>query len=150
MIPAFEKEGNLPAGIHLATLDEVEARFSYGIRRIELFMHLLKLIKDLKTIGCPAIYLDGSFTTTKRIPGDMDICWEDVGIDYDMVEKTMPILFDFADGRRNQQLKYKSDIFPANIIEGDSGVPFLNFFQKDKETGNPKGIVKNYYSLLNY
>jgi hypothetical protein len=137
MIPAFEKEGYLPEGIHLARLDEVEARFSYGIRRIELFMHLLKLIKDLKTIGCPAIYLDGSFTTTKRIPADMDICWEDTGIDYDM-----PILFDFDDGRRNQQAKYKSDIFPANIIEGISEMLFLDFFQKDKATGNPKGIVK--------
>jgi hypothetical protein len=102
MIPAFEKEGYLPAGIHVAMLDEVEARFASTIWRKELFTHLLKLIKDLKTIGCPAIYLDGSFTTTERIPGDMDICWEDVGIDYDMVEKMMPILFDFDNGRKNQ------------------------------------------------
>lgn len=142
MIPVFEKEGYLPAGIHLATLKEVEDRFSYGIKRIELFKHLLKLIKDLKTIGCPVIYLDGSFTTTKRIPNDMDICWEDAGLDYNIVEKTMPILFDFDNGRKNQQAKYKADIFPANLIEGSIEAPFLDFFQKDKTTDSAKGILK--------
>lgn len=142
MIPVFEKEGYLPEGIHLATLKEVEERFSYGVKRIELFMHLLKLVKDLKTIGCPAIYLDGSFTTTKRIPSDMDICWEDAGIDYDMVEEKMPILFDFDNGRKNQQSKYKADIFPANLIEGSIEAPFLDFFQRDKTTGSAKGILK--------
>lgn len=142
MIPVFEKEGYLPAGIHLATLNEVEVRFSYTVWRKELFKHLLILIEDLKTIECNAIYLDGSFTTAKRIPGDMDICWEDEGIDYNMVEQKIPILFDFDDGRKNQQAKYKADIFPANLIEGSIGAPFLEFFQKDKTTGNLKGIVK--------
>ena len=140
MIPVFENEGYLPVGIHLATLDEVEIRFSYTIWRRELFKHLFKLVEDLKTIGCTAVYLDGSFITTKRIPNDMDICWEDAGIDYDMVEQTMPVLFDFENGRKNQQEKYKADIFPANIIEGSIGAPFLEFFQKDKVTGKPKGI----------
>jgi hypothetical protein len=147
MIPAFEKEGYLPAGIHLATLDEVEARFSYGIERVKLFSYLLKLIEDLKSIGCPAIYLDGSFATTKRIPGDMDICWEDEGIDYDMVEEKMPILFDLEYPRQNQQDKYKADIFPANLPESGADMLFLEFFQRDKATGNPKGIVK---IIINY
>jgi hypothetical protein len=146
MIPAFEKEGYLPAGIHLATLDEVEARFANTIWRKELFIHLLKLIEDLKTIGCTAIYLDGSFSTIKRVPGDMDICWEDAGIDYDMVEKTMPILFDLYYPRKNQQDKYRADIFPSSL-ENTPGVPFLEFFKIDKATGNPKGIVK---IIINY
>ena len=47
----------------------------------------------------------------------MDICWEDNGIDYDMAEKIMSIMFDFDSDRKNQQMKYKADIFPANIIE---------------------------------
>lgn len=142
MIPEFEKDGHLPAGIHLATMKEVEANFSNTIWRKELYTNLLQLVEDLKIIGCTAIYLDGSFTTKKRKPGDMDICWEDAGIDYDVVEKTMPILFDFDNGRKNQQAKYKADIFPANLIEGSIGVPFLDFFQRDKSTGSSKGIVK--------
>lgn len=142
MIPEFEKDGHLPAGIHLATMKEVEANFSNTIWRKELYTNLLQLVEDLKIIGCTAIYLDGSFTTKKRKPGDMDICWEDAGIDYDVVEKTMPILFDFDNGRKNQQAKYKADIFPANLIEGSIGAPFLDFFQRDKSTGSSKGIVK--------
>ena len=37
--------------------------------------------------------------------------------------------------------KYKGDLFPAEIPEGASGKLFLDFFQTDKITGEPKGII---------
>lgn len=33
------------------------------------------------------------------------------------------------------------EFFPAQIPEGISGKTFLDFFQTDKNSGNPKGIV---------
>ena len=142
MIPAFGADGILPPGIHTSTLDEFEARFAITVVRRMMFIKLKQLITDLREIGCTAIYIDGSFTTIKRIPGDMDICWEDRGIDYNLAFTKMPILFDFTNGRRNQQLTYNADIFPAHLMEGASGIYFIDFFQKDKATGNPKGIVQ--------
>ncbi len=142
MIPQFEKEGYLPPGFHLTTIDEFEKRFAYTVWRKKLFDNLIKLIKDLKATGCKEIYIDGSFTTTKIIPGDMDICWEDTGLDYNKVKAIMPILFDFANKRQNQQLMYNADIFPAHSPATHTGILYINFFQTDKLTGNQKGIIK--------
>lgn len=54
----------------------------------------------------------------------------------------MPILFDFANKRANQQRQYKCDIFPAHFFADPSGTLYIDFFQKDKATNNPKGIIK--------
>lgn len=142
MIPAFTKDGYLPPGIHLADIHEFEQQFAYTIWRKQLFANLCRLMNDFKAIGCTSVYVDGSFTTTKRVPGDMDICWEDHGIDYRFVENVMPILFDFDNGRENQQKEYNADIFPAHFIESGSGVLFIDFFQKVKYTDIPKGIIQ--------
>jgi hypothetical protein len=37
--------------------------------------------------------------------------------------------------------KYGGDLFPAEVPEGASGKAFLDFFQTDRRTGKPKGIV---------
>ena len=142
MIPAFTKEGYLPQGIHTVSIKELESRFSTNIVRKDLFSHLIKLIEDLKLIKCSSVYIDGSFTTNKRSPNDVDVCWDNRGIDYNNAITILPILFDFSDGRRNQQAKYKCDIFPAYETEGATGILFIDFFQKDKATGNRKGIIE--------
>jgi hypothetical protein len=142
MIPGFTKEGFLPPGIHQTTLDEFEKRFANTIWRKDLFGCLLKLIADLKAVGCKALYIDGSYTTNKRLPNDIDVCWEDLGMDYDYVKRKMPVLFDMAPPRRWQQLLYRADIFPAHYIESGSKKYFIDFFQDDLYTKMPKGIVK--------
>jgi hypothetical protein len=40
-----------------------------------------------------------------------------------------------------QKRRYLGEFFPAQMPEGASGRLFLEFFQTDKETGRPKGIV---------
>jgi len=142
MIPDFNEDGNLPPGIHQATLAEIEEKFAYNIKRRSLFDHLLKLISDLKIIGCKIIYLDGSFATKKILPGDMDICWDENNIDFDKAFYYMPILFDLDFPRNEQQKIYCADIFPATLVEGNSKKFFLDFFQEDKSTNLPKGIIK--------
>lgn len=86
--------------------------------------------------------MDGSFVTIKRLPNDIDVCWEDDNIDYNFAELMLPILFDFDNGRINQQNEYSCDIFPANFMESGSQKLFKDFFQQDKTTGLKKGIIK--------
>ena len=33
------------------------------------------------------------------------------------------------------------ELFPAAVIADTDGLSFLEFFQTDKETGDPKGVV---------
>lgn len=92
----------------------------------------------LNRAGCRRVYLDGSFVTVKREPGDYDACWD---IDRVDVESLDSVFLDFSKGRAAQRREYLGEFFPAQMPEGASGRVFLEFFQMDKETGRPKGIV---------
>lgn len=142
MIPDFDANNNLPPGLHEATLEEIEAKFTSNLKRKGHFQLLKQLIIDLKAIGCKTIYIDGSFITKKELPNDIDICWDSKDVDIIVAKRDMPILWDFSNKRYEQQKKYHADIFPANCIEADSRLYFRDFFQLDKNTGKPKGIIK--------
>lgn len=85
--------------------------------------------------------MDGSFVTSKEKPGDYDGCWDRGGMDLALLTKTDPVLLDFRNGRVAQKLKYGGEMFPADLVEAKSGRVFLEFLSKDKDTGDPKGIV---------
>ena len=144
MIPDFTVDGYLPPGIHVATLDEFINKFVYGIRRKQIFEGLLRLINDLKDIGCNVIYVDGSYVSTKERPGDIDVCWE-MMFDptyLDFAKRKQPIIFMTNGARAEQHGRYNADVFPANVPEGATGLMFLDFFQKIKNTDGFKGIIK--------
>jgi hypothetical protein len=92
----------------------------------------------LKAAGCRWIYLDGSFVTNKSEPGDFDACWSIDGVG---VERLDPVFLDFANSRAAQKRRFGGELFPAELPEGASGKTFLQFFQMDKGTGEPKGIL---------
>ncbi len=95
-------------------------------------------LENLKSAGCRAVYLDGSFVTIKVIPNDYDACWNEDGVDPYLLD---PVLLTFDAGRAAQKAKYMGELFPASVIANAGGLSFLDFFQTDKETGDPKGIV---------
>ncbi|HMV86438.1 MAG TPA: hypothetical protein PLD20_04295 [Blastocatellia bacterium] len=138
MIPDFDQSGNLPSGIHWADWLEFEKRFGTNPRRKVLLAGLKRATTVLRKAGCQTIFVDGSFVTAKALPGDFDACWSVEGVDPDLLD---PVLLDFSNGRAAQKAKYGGEMFPAELIEGASGKPFLDFFQIDKNTGKLKGIV---------
>ena len=94
--------------------------------------------ENLKNAGCRVVYLNGSFVTSKTHPNDYDACWEEAGVDPTALD---PVLLTFDAGRAAQKTKYFGEFFPASIIADSEGLSFLEFFQTDKETGRPKGII---------
>jgi len=104
-----------------------------------LIKGLAAALKGLSAAGCRRVYINGSFVTAKEVPGDYDLCWSIEGV---IPEKLNPVLLDFSPkGRDIMKKKYKGDLLPAEIPEGTSGKLFLDFFQTDKITGEPKGII---------
>ena len=136
-LPELDADGALPPGIHVATWEEVVARFGGTAHRAELLAGLLDVLHDLQQAVCRLIYLDGSFVTDKDVPGDYDLCWEMDNVD---LSKLPPVLLDLRPPRAAQQARYRGDILP-NVTEGSSGAPFVDFFQRNKVTGGVKGIV---------
>jgi hypothetical protein len=137
-MPPFQEGGNLPPGIHNATWEEIVDRFGSTTRREELFAGLREALLSLRDAGCGRAYLDGSFVTAKEEPGDFDACWEVAGVD---AENLDPVLLTFADARRAQKERFGGELFPAEASADPHGTRFLEYFQRDKLTGEPKGIV---------
>ncbi len=138
MIPPFADSGNLPEGVHEATWDEIVDRFGTNARRRELLDGLRRALVSLRAAGCRRAYVDGSFVTGKEEPGDFDACWEIAGVDSALLD---PVLLQFSDARAAQKARFGGELFPAEAIADPDGTRFLGYFQRDKHTGEPKGIV---------
>ncbi len=140
MIPNFLNNGTLPIGIHWSTVDEIKEKLCFSDKRAELIVGLEKAILCLKSAGCKTIYIDGSFSTSKEIPGDIDVCWETDNVNLDLLIKIEPVLWDFSPGRKLQKDKFGCEFFPAEIIAEHPDKTFIDFFQQDRD-GNAKGII---------
>jgi hypothetical protein len=73
MIPPFNELGNLPPGIHPATLDEIAARFGESSEIRQVQMESLRWMVELAVqVGVLRIVLNGSFVTDIMEPNDVD------------------------------------------------------------------------------
>ena len=138
MIPQFDADGLLPPGIHRAHWDEVVIRFGTSPWRQQLLAGLRMALDSLNRAGCQTVYIDGSFVTDKEVPNDFDACWEETGVAPELLD---PVLLRFDAGRAAQKARYLGELFPASIRATAAGMSFREFFQTDRETGRPKGIV---------
>lgn len=134
MIPPFDATGNLPPGIHAATWGEFVERYGLTSHRLTLLAGLKAALDVLRIAGCQRVFI----ITTKVAPGDYDACWEIAGVDPDALD---PTLLTFANQRAAQKAKYGGELFPAETAADPVGTRFLEFFQRDKQTGDLKGIV---------
>lgn len=140
-IPNFENNGNLPAGIYLATWQAIEAKLAFNPRRQELLSGLKRACLPLKQAGCKRIYIGGSFVTNKEFPGDFDVCWESDGVDRVLLKTIDSVFFDFTNKRAAQKAKYGGEFFRADsLADRLSGKTYITFFQMDRD-GNSRGIV---------
>jgi len=138
MIPEWMRNGDLPPGIHRATLREIEKRLAFNPRRRRLLDGFRRGRGMLRNAGCRLVYLDGSFVSTKENPGDFDACWDVQNVD----EKTLHSVFwDFSQGRSAQKRRFLGEFFPAQLPEGATGRTFVEFFPVNKQTQEAKGIL---------
>ena len=74
-LPSFNSHGELPEGVHEATLDEVIAQFGSGTPQRQAvtarLLHLYNLVKATNHLERFIIF--GSYVTNKPAPNDIDI-----------------------------------------------------------------------------
>jgi hypothetical protein len=148
VIPPFdETTGGLPAGDHAATLGEISKRFGFTPRRRWLMKGLRLAVKAFWAAGIEEIYIDGSFCTSKRDPGDIDGYW--VEPDADVYDRIEPYWIDFelvlVPHLRKWKWRMWADhgleffIHPAMAATPELGFP--EFFRQDRE-GRARGLVR--------
>lgn len=141
MIPPHDADGFLPAGVHSAEWLEFAARFGDGPRRQRLLQGMARALRALRAAGCQSVCVGGSFVTLKAAPGDFDICWDERGVDGNLLATNSPELLIFEKGRALQKLTYGGELLPQSAFEVDSGLSFLEFFQQRKDTAGSIGVV---------
>lgn len=140
-MPRFDEKGRLPPGIHLVGRSEFKAAFGYNKRRRDLIKGMREALLNLRRAGCPTAYVDGSFITQRRKPGDYDGCRDMDSVNEILVD---PVLPDISYNRYRQKLKCMGEMF--SVILGVRGsVP--GFFQRDRECG-AKGIAMTRFGDL--
>jgi uncharacterized protein DUF6932 len=110
MLPAFNQDGNLPEGIHLATADEILARFATpSARRQWLGEQLRDLLAVAQSTGqLTRMFLWGSFVTSKEVPNDLDVLLVmDPGFTVEAVPAQTHGVFDHVQAR----LRFQADVF---------------------------------------
>ncbi len=74
-LPAFNEEGDLPIGVHRATLSDVLGRFGQGsIQRCAVAARLDRIYQLVASTGHLARFIVfGSFVTAEEFPNDVDV-----------------------------------------------------------------------------
>ncbi len=78
MIPDFDSNGNLPPGIVVTNVDEIKERcvlnFTDSPTRARIFDGYINYCRELISFNiCPKQWFNGSYTTNKNDPADIDI-----------------------------------------------------------------------------
>jgi hypothetical protein len=110
MLPAFNHDGNLPEGIHVATADEVSVRFATpSARRQWLGEQLRSLVALAKSTGqLVRVFLWGSFVTSKEVPNDLDVLLVmSTEFAVEAVSAQAHVVFDHVQAR----LHFQADVF---------------------------------------
>jgi hypothetical protein len=140
MLMGITLKGVLSPGLHEPeSWQELDEVLGFNQHRRKLLTGLKQACYLLLEAGCATVYLNGSFITTKELPGDFDACWDPVGVDVDILDT---VFWDFSNKRAAQKARFGGELFlSTSIADLDTGEDFLTFFQTDRE-GNPKGIIK--------
>jgi hypothetical protein len=135
VIPDFV-DGRLPPGEWVATWSEIELAFGTSVWRLHLLSGCRRALVSLKSAGCRKAWIDGSFVTGKLHPGDIDCCYDPIGVTR---AELHPALHDLSPGRPAQKAEFGCEFFP-NVVEAGSGEYFVEFFQRDRNDQR-KGII---------
>jgi len=140
-LPAFNEEGNLPPGVHQATLPEVLERFGHGsVQRGAVSERLNRLYQLVTSTGKLARFVVfGSFVTAKGEPNDVDILllMEDT---FDLVSVTgeAALLFQHLEA----EARFGASVFWTCRSGAMGGEQAMIEYWQVRRDGGQRGIVE--------
>lgn len=141
VIPTLDPvTGLLPPGTHLATWRELVVAFGGGNFKRKQLVEGLEAVRDrLYEAGVTTMWIDGSFTTNKLRPGDVDVV-------YVPPSNADIAAHDILDPRRRGYYKslYRIDLwrFPSPQPAGPLRTVTIKQYFEVTRDGTPKGIVE--------
>jgi hypothetical protein len=140
-LPSFNENGDLPLGVHRATLQEAVERFGKGsIKRKVLARRLERVYRLAEATGHLARFVVfGSFITTKQEPNDVDVflIMEDT-FDAGLLTGELQLLFNHGAAQDN----FGCSVFWVRRLAALSGEKAAIEHWQVKRDGSQRGIVE--------
>jgi len=141
VLPDFTPDGDLPAGVHVASWQEFQERFGRPTsRRVWLSSRLEALLGlAVKTGKLRRIFVWGSFVTTKPSPKDLDILLiMDEDFEVEQIELAAQAVFNSL----RAKLLFESDVFWTRASISDEVLQlWLDTYQTSRDF-RKRGIVE--------
>jgi hypothetical protein len=139
MMCGFDADsGYLSPGVHSMEWRPFVARFGWNNRRRFLISGMHRALSNLRSAGCSAAIVDGSFVSAKDEPRDYDLAFDPVGVNGSLVD---PVLRRHNDQRKAMKAKYFGDVLPWGAVAcAATRLIYHDFFQRDR-SGVAKGVV---------
>ncbi len=140
-IPDFGSNGELPVGLHQATLDEVLTRFGTGTwQRQDVTQRLIHIYTVAKATGqLERFVIYGSYITAKPNPGDVDIFLVmEAGFDPDTLSDESKLLFEHGEVHN----KLGASIFWVTQGNSFASIDFLITGWQTKRDKTRRGIIE--------
>ncbi|MGO8925984.1 MAG: DUF6932 family protein [Limisphaerales bacterium] len=143
-IPALNKDGLLPEGIHDCTREEIEARFDSfkgTDHRPRLWAAFHAFLEEIKAAGLGVTLLvNGSFVTAKPVREGIDLILV-LPTGHDFSRDLSPIECNVLSSRRVRR-RHKLDLLVTRA-DSDQYRLYLSLFQQVRlERGRTKGILR--------
>ena len=144
-LPQFREDGWLPEGHHIATWEEVSARFggASGSRRAAILASLLNWRDAARARGLAGlIILDGSFVSDKNAPGDFDLVFLYDAASEGLI-KTDAEARTLIDLQMCHALGFQGDVFalPLSLQKLSPLLGGTDMFDTDRQ-GKLKGVIE--------
>jgi hypothetical protein len=140
-LPDFNDDGDLPPGVHSATLAEVLYRFGYGTsQRVAVGDRLRRIYELVIATGhLRRFVIFGSFITAQSDPNDIDVVliMED-SFDLASVDGEAQLLFHYLQA----EARFGASIFWATRSGAFGGEQAMIEYWQVKRDGGKRGIVE--------
>ncbi|WP_026463527.1 DUF6932 family protein [Adhaeribacter aquaticus] len=138
-----------PPGFYEMTPDQLEDIFVNPFinqeRRIFLVSRLKSLFKRFSEAGIPAeIWIDGSFSTFKESPGDVDLIFFYSDNDVQNLTPDQISILKEINDRTLSQIRYNCDVFLVRKEDMESRSYWRGWFCFTRDE-QPKGIARIWY-----
>ena len=133
----------LPEGIYECTLDEIKSHFGNNQRRDELCKKLSQYLSDARNARINGyLIIDGSFVTSKEMPGDIDAILVICG-NYSLLAPITRKEYELI-SPSNTKSEYEIHLIPTYEDEPDITNHWIDFFKKVRgnNTHIKKGLLR--------
>ena len=140
-LPQLMEFGDLPLGVHQASLQETMARFAIGPpQRIAVGQRLERVYRlALGTGHLARFVVFGSFVTDKQEPNDVDVfVVMDDSFDGDTLQGEMAVLFDHAAADAH----FGASVFWVRRLAAFGGEQSMVEYWQAKRGGGQRGIIE--------